>query len=132
MSINPNLNKDQSIIMDDNSNTNNRLKTETSSKTLEYQSPIGQEAEFNLDLNGEVRKSPKEKRTAICWNCQSLLIVKNGWDIVECSECHKLNRIRNYDNNAINLRSSSITKSSIPTSLPAFASLRSFFSFISK
>ena len=111
MSINTNFNKDQSIIMDDNSNINNRLKTETSSKTLEYQSPIGQEAEFNLDLNGEVRKSPKEKRTAICWNCESLLIVKNGWDIVECSECHKLNRIRNYNNKAINLRASSITKS---------------------
>ena len=111
MSDNTDLKKEHSITIDDNSNTNdNRLKTENSSKTLEYQSPIGQEAEFNLDLNGEVKKSPKEKRTAICWNCQSLLIVKNGWDIVECSECHKLNRIRNYNNNINVQRTSSITK----------------------
>ena len=107
MSSSPNLMKEQSIIMDNNeinninneninkSNSNaNILKTEIITNEIDDKIPKGEQAEFNLNLNGEVKiKSPREEKTAVCWNCQSLLMIKDGWDIVECSECHKLNRI---------------------------------------
>ena len=111
MSSVPKLNKEQSIIIDDsnnndlkktNSNTN-IIKTEIITKKHEFN--IGVPTDFNLNLNGEVKtKNQKEQKTAICWNCESLLIVKNGWDIVECSECHKLNRIPPNNNSTIDQR----------------------------
>ena len=104
MSSVPKLNKEESIILDDNNNSinninktnsnNNIIKTEIITTKHEFKNTIGEPAEFNLNLNGEVKvKNPSEQKTAVCWNCESLLIVKNGGDIVECSECHKLNRI---------------------------------------
>lgn len=102
MSSVPKLKKEESVILLDN-NTNNNLneldKTDSNKKIIkteiikqEYR--IGEPPEFNLNLNGEVKsKKGTEEKTAVCWNCESLLRVKNGWDIVECSECHKLNRI---------------------------------------
>ena len=116
MSSNPKLKKEESIIINNDNNNNtinnteindsnkNIVKSEIISKTIEYQSPIGEPAEFNLNLNGEVKKNPSQERTAVCWNCQSLLIVKNGWEVVECSECHKLNRIPMNENNTIDSR----------------------------
>ena len=109
------LKKEQSIILDDindidkvikdkeNSNTK-ILKTEIITSSQNYHSPVGSPAEFNINLNGEIKKNTKEEKTAVCWNCQSLLIVKKGWDIVECSECHKLNRIRPDNNSTIDQR----------------------------
>ena len=123
MSRKPTLKKEQSIVLDDINNIDNKeedknkeksstkiLKTNILTSSQEYQSPIGSPPDFNLNLNGEIKKRAKEEKTAVCWNCQSLLIVKNGWDIVECSECHKLNRIRPNDNNTID-QNISITKS---------------------
>ena len=114
MSSNPILKKEESIIINDKNNTinntdinnsdNKLVKSQIITKTIEYQSPIGEPAEFNLNLNGEVKKNASQERTAVCWNCQSLLIVKNGWEVVECSECHKLNRIPSHENNTIDQR----------------------------
>ena len=93
--INNNINNSINDNNIDNSNSNdNILKTEIIRKEIKYTSPIEKSPEFNLNLNGELKvKSPREEKTAVCWNCQGLLMVKDGWDIVECSECHKLNRI---------------------------------------
>ena len=56
--------------------------------------PKGEPTQFNLNLNGEIKSNrTRQEKTVICWNCQSLLLVKPGWQIVECSECNKLNRI---------------------------------------
>ena len=60
--------------------------------------PKGEPTQFNLNLNGEIKKDKsKQEKTVVCWNCQSLLLVKPHWQIVECSECNKLNRILNTE-----------------------------------
>ena len=112
----PNLKKEQSIIIDDEINSTNNLdknnsssniiRTEVNTNNKKYPSSLGQEIESNLELNGEVKKNIREQRTAVCWNCESLLIVKNGWDIVECSKCHKLNRIPKNNSNTISVSKS--------------------------
>ena len=61
--------------------------------------PKGIPTEFNRNLNGEIKlNNNKQDKTVVCWNCQSLLLVKEGWQIVECSECNKLNRIHASNN----------------------------------
>ena len=60
--------------------------------------PQGEPTQFNLNLNGEIKSDKsKQEKTVVCWNCQSLLLVKPHWQIVECSECNKLNRILNSE-----------------------------------
>ena len=60
--------------------------------------PQGEPTQFNLNLNGEIKSDKsKQEKTVVCWNCQSLLLVKPHWQIVECSECNKLNRILNTE-----------------------------------
>jgi len=91
MSETKKLDKEQSIVINDDNNTvnsktnsnNNIIKTEVITNKYEFQTTTGEPAEFNLNLNGEVKsKNTREQKTAVCWNCQSLLIVKEGWDIV--------------------------------------------------
>ena len=73
--------------------------------------PKGEPTEFNLNLNGEIKKDKtKQEKTVVCWNCQSLLLVKPHWQIVECSECNKLNRILNTEFEENNTRSIDIGK----------------------
>ena len=38
---------------------------------------------------------PKGTKTIICWNCLSTLMVKEEWEVVECTTCHKYNRVPN-------------------------------------
>ena len=117
MSRKSTLKKEQSIIFDDTNNIKNKeedkdkkksstkiLKTEIITSSQEYHIPLGSPSDFNLNLKGQIKQKAKEEKTAVCWNCQNLLIIKNGWDIVECSECHKLNKINPNDNNSIDQR----------------------------
>ena len=68
--------------------------TETDINKQNIDIPKGEPTQFNLNLNGEIKLNrTKQEKTVVCWNCQSLLLVKPGWQIVECSECNKLNRI---------------------------------------
>ena len=112
MSKEPILKKEQSIIIDDKSNTNDNeekeekdpdkkiIKSKVIKRTIEYQSPLFLNINSNQKLQDEPKKS-QEKKTAVCWNCENLITVKEGWEIVECSECHKLNRIPQNVNNTI-------------------------------
>jgi DNA-directed RNA polymerase subunit RPC12/RpoP len=73
--------------------------------------PKGEPTEFNLNLNGEIKSDKsKQEKTVVCWNCQSLLLVKPHWQIVECSECNKLNRILNTEFEENNTRQVDIGK----------------------
>ena len=73
--------------------------------------PKGEPTEFNLNLNGEIKSDKsKQEKTVVCWNCQSLLLVKPHWQIVECSECNKLNRILNTEFEENNTRSIDVGK----------------------
>lgn len=103
MSKEPILKKEESIIIDDKNNTINDeekdnkdkkiIKSQIIKRTIEYQSPLFLDINSSQNLKDEPKKSFQEKRTAVCWNCENHITVKEGWEIVECSECHKLNRI---------------------------------------
>ena len=54
-----------------------------------------------LDPNGEVKMLyPKGNKTIVCWNCLSVLMVRDDWNVIECSECHKFNRVPHESNTA--------------------------------
>ncbi len=42
------------------------------------------------------QEKPSEK-VIVCWNCLTVVKVKEEWNIVECSFCHKLNRVPHED-----------------------------------
>ena len=72
--------------------------TESNINKQQINLPKGEPTQFNLNLNGEIKADKsKQEKTVVCWNCQSLLLVKPHWQIVECSECNKLNRILNTE-----------------------------------
>jgi len=58
--------------------------------------PVGQPVEPMPDGGGVIQK-PSPDKTVVCWNCLSVLIVRDEWNVVECSECHKLNRVPHED-----------------------------------
>ena len=87
------------------------LLTESDINKQQPNFPKGEPTEFNLNLNGEIKSDKsKQEKTVVCWNCQSLLLVKPHWQIVECSECNKLNRILNTEFEENNTRSIDIGK----------------------
>ena len=59
--------------------------------------PVGQPTESPPDQGGIFIKKPDADKTVVCWNCLSVLIVKDNWNVVECSECKKLNRVPHED-----------------------------------
>lgn len=55
---------------------------------------------YPLAPNGEMNLMyPRGNKTIVCWNCLSVLMVKDEWNIIECSECHKFNRVPHFDKN---------------------------------
>lgn len=94
--INTSISQTKEVNKDNNIITNKILYSYTTSDM--NQNPLnikkGEETDFNRNLNGEIKlNKDRQEKTVVCWNCQSLLLVKEGWEIVECSECNKLNRI---------------------------------------
>ena len=59
--------------------------------------PLGQPTESPPDQGGVFIQKPNADKTVVCWNCLSVLIVKDNWNVVECSECKKLNRVPHED-----------------------------------
>ena len=105
---NSNINNKDNINNNNNNNINNNNTiidkkityslTESNINKQQINLPKGEPTQFNLNLNGEIKADKsKQEKTVVCWNCQSLLLVKPHWQIVECSECNKLNRILNTE-----------------------------------
>ena len=104
---NSNINNKDIINNINNNNENNNTivdrkitysLTESDINKQQINLPKGEPTQFNLNLNGEIKADKsKQEKTVVCWNCQSLLLVKPHWQIVECSECNKLNRILNTE-----------------------------------
>jgi uncharacterized CHY-type Zn-finger protein len=44
----------------------------------------------------------KAKKTIVCWNCQSVLMVKEEWGVVQCTNCDKMNRVPGSGNDVNN------------------------------
>jgi hypothetical protein len=63
----------------------------------ELNGPVGQPTEAPPDSGGVMIQKPNADKTVVCWNCLSVLIVRDEWNVVECSECHKLNRVPHED-----------------------------------
>jgi len=115
---NPNNINNKPEINNNNFSTKNLLNnkmtyslTESDINKQQPNFPKGEPTEFNLNLNGEIKSDKsKQEKTVVCWNCQSLLLVKPHWQIVECSECNKLNRILNTEFEENNTRQVDIGK----------------------
>ncbi len=45
--------------------------------------------------NPQIDKVPyiRGEKTVLCWNCQSILMVKEEWNVIQCTNCQKINRI---------------------------------------
>ena len=39
------------------------------------------------------------EKTIICWNCVSVLMVKDEWSVVRCTNCGKINRVPGTEDN---------------------------------
>ena len=112
--INTSISQTREVNKDNNIITNKILYSYTESDI--NQNPLnikkGEETDFNLNLNGEIKlNKDRQEKTVVCWNCQSLLLVKEGWEIVECSECNKLNRIAPFYNSINQTRNIDVGRS---------------------
>ena len=50
----------------------------------------------NMEMGGEgMDNNIKGEKTIVCWNCQTVLMVKEDWNVVQCTNCDKINRVPN-------------------------------------
>ena len=58
-----------------------------------------QQKEENDNINNNIVKAqnPKGEKTIVCWNCLTVLMVKEEWNVVECTGCGKYNRVPHDD-----------------------------------
>ena len=61
---------------------------------------------YNFDPNIENNVPEDQKipyihgeKTIICWNCVSVLMVKDEWSVVRCTNCGKINRVPGTEDN---------------------------------
>lgn len=41
----------------------------------------------------------KGEKTIVCWNCMTVLMVKDEWSVVKCTNCDKINRVPGTEDN---------------------------------
>ena len=76
---------------------NNINNLENNDFPQELNGPMGIPTEPLPDGGGIQVQKPNPDKTVVCWNCLSVLIVRDEWNVVECSECGKLNRVPHED-----------------------------------
>ena len=76
---------------------NNINSPENNGFPPEINGPMGIPAETFPDGGGIQVQKPNPDKTVVCWNCLSVLVVRDEWNVVECSECGKLNRVPHED-----------------------------------
>jgi len=54
----------------------------------------GQGQQQQNSLNYKIPQIKGEK-TIICWNCNTVLLIKEEWNVVQCTNCEKINRVPN-------------------------------------
>ena len=48
----------------------------------------------NMNMeNPEIGELDEDDYTIICWSCKKPIVVEDGWKMVECGNCHRINRI---------------------------------------
>ena len=60
--------------------------------SLQSQNQLKIKAIETKDQN-QPEEEKKEEETIVCWNCLTVLVVKPEWNIVQCTNCDKFNRI---------------------------------------
>ena len=43
--------------------------------------------------NPEIDELEEDDYTIICWNCKKPIVIEDGWNLVECGNCHRMNRL---------------------------------------
>ena len=82
------LNPNNSIVPNNNPNLNNP----------EIPNGLEQGPEHNVPEDQKIPYIHGEK-TIICWNCVSVLMVKEEWSVVRCTNCGKINRVPGTEDN---------------------------------
>ena len=48
----------------------------------------------NMNMeNPEIDELEEDDYTIICWNCKKPIVIEDGWNLVECGNCHRMNRL---------------------------------------
>ena len=82
------LNENNSIISNNYTNQNNPEIPYDLDQGHENSVPEDQKIPY---IHGE--------KTIICWNCVSVLMVKDEWSVVRCTNCGKINRVPGTEDN---------------------------------
>ena len=61
----------------------------------------------NNNINPKINNAPDSskipnihgEKTIVCWNCLSVLMVKDEWSVVKCTNCGKINRVPGTEDN---------------------------------
>ena len=64
----------------------------------EIQNELAHYPEHNIPEDQKIPYIHGEK-TIICWNCVSVLMVKDEWSVVRCTNCGKINRVPGTEDN---------------------------------
>ena len=86
------LNSSNSIVP--NNNNNNNLDPNLS----QFPPVLDPNPENNIPEDQKIPYIHGEK-TIICWNCVSVLMVKDEWSVVRCTNCGKINRVPGTEDN---------------------------------
>jgi hypothetical protein len=82
------LNPNNSIVPSNNPNPNGEEIRDGIEPGPEHRIPEDQKIPY---IHGE--------KTIICWNCVSVLMVKEEWSVVRCTNCGKINRVPGTEDN---------------------------------
>ena len=48
----------------------------------------------NMNIeNPEIDELEEDDYTIICWNCKKPIVIEDGWNLVECGNCHRMNKL---------------------------------------
>jgi len=79
---------------------NNSRRGTQNTKDLSEQWGGNTDGNNNEDMENQVASmiedgNIKGEKTIVCWNCQTVLMVKDEWNVVQCTNCDKINRVPN-------------------------------------
>ena len=89
------LNSSNSIILNNN-NINNIENPNLNVPEMPY--GLDPNPENNIPEDQKIPYIHGEK-TIVCWNCVSVLMVKDEWSVVRCTNCGKINRVPGTEDN---------------------------------
>lgn len=70
-------------------------------KIIQGENPNLPETEAPIQNVPQSQKIPniRGEKTLVCWNCLTVLMVKDEWSVVRCTNCDKINRVPGTEDN---------------------------------